>query len=56
MKEKQTTKGHIRDRQNYLALKAGMAIENSCVRRIGTDLSFKVFKRVSQRDFRLNVF
>ena len=38
------------------SIKAGMAIENSCVRRIGTDLSFKVFKRVSQRDFRLNVF
>jgi len=28
---------------------AGMAIETSCVRRIGADFSFKVFKRASQK-------
>jgi len=56
MSRKEETKQKNKTSQNYLALKAGMAIENSCVRRIGTDLSFKVFKRVSQRDFRLNVF
>jgi len=34
----------------------GMAIETSCVRRVGAVFSFKVFKRVSRKDLRLTVF
>ena len=40
--------------KNLLRRKTGMAIETFCVRRIGADFSFKVFKRASQKRFKIN--